>query len=59
MDSVTEELSAVTVFPLASWTATVTAGLILAPAVALVGCCPNASFAAAPAVMLKALLAAL
>src|SRR5512143_3634593 len=39
--------------PLASRIRTVTAGEIVAPPVVAVGCCPNASFAAAPTVMLK------
>src|SRR5688572_33420946 len=44
----------VTVFPNASCTATCTAGLIAAPAVALVGCTVKASRDAAAGVMLNA-----
>jgi hypothetical protein len=62
--SVTGLVAVVTVFPLLSCTATVTAGVIVAPVVALVGCCTNANFVATggggvppPAVlMVKALL---
>ena len=46
--SVTADESAATVIPYASSTATVTAGLMITPAAAAVGCCRNASFAAAP-----------
>jgi hypothetical protein len=53
----------VTGFPLLSSTATVTAGEMVAPVEALVGCCTKASFAGgrgvlAPAVMLKPALVA-
>ena len=51
----------VTGFPLLSSTATVTAGEMVAPVKALVGCCTNASFAGGPllpAVMLKPALVA-
>ena len=51
--SVTVDVSVVTVLPLASRTATVTAGVRVAPAVALLGCWRNASFAAAPAVIVN------
>src|SRR2546422_134337 len=39
-------VAVVTVLPWASWTATCTAGVIAAPATALVGCTMSASFAA-------------
>ena len=42
-------LSVVTRFPFVSSTLTVTAGLIVAPPTALVGCCKNTSFEAVPA----------
>ena len=45
-------------FPNWSCTCTVTAGLIDAPAVALVGCWPNTNLLAAPATTLKLLLVA-
>src|SRR6185436_18056249 len=51
-----EEL--VTVLPSASCTVTTMAGLMLEPAVALVGCTVNATLVAAPAPMLNALLVA-
>src|SRR5438132_1155811 len=41
-------VAVVTVLPWASWTATCTAGVIAAPAAALLGCTVKASFAAAP-----------
>src|SRR5438034_261031 len=41
-------VAVVTVLPCASWTATCTAGVFAAPAVALLGCTVKASFAAAP-----------
>ena len=47
-------LSLVSTLPLASSTATVTAGLMAEPAAALVGPWTNASCVAAPGVMLKA-----
>src|SRR5437016_3623613 len=52
-------VAVVTVLPWASWTATCTAGVIPAPAAALLGCTVKTSFAAAPAPMLNALLVAL
>src|SRR3989441_908714 len=48
----------VTVLPWASWPVTCTAGVITAPAAALLGCTVKTSFAAAPALMLNALLVA-
>src|SRR5437870_5120474 len=48
-----------TVLPWASWTGTCTAGVFLAPAAALLGGTVKTSFAAAPALMLNALLVAL
>ena len=56
---VMEALLLVTMFPPASSTCTVTAGLMFAPATAFVGCCTNTSCVAVPAVMLNALLVAL
>jgi hypothetical protein len=47
-----------TLFPCASLSWTVTAGLIDAPAFALVGCCANSSCVAAPAEMVNATLVA-
>src|ERR1051325_1187818 len=58
MARVTLSVAVVTRFPCASWMDTCTAGVIAAPAVVLLGCTENASFAAAPAAMLNALLAA-
>src|SRR5205809_423871 len=52
-------VAVVTLLPWASWTATCTAGVIPAPAGALLGCTVKTSFAAAPAPMLNALLVAL
>src|SRR5438128_5910455 len=49
----------VTVLPWASWTVTCTAGVIAAPAAALLGCTVKTTFAAAPTLMLNALLVAL
>ena len=46
MTTVTLELSVATTLPLASSTATVTAGVIVVPARALLGCWTKASFAA-------------
>jgi hypothetical protein len=46
-------LSPVTTLPSASWTWTVTAGVMVAPATALVGCWRKTSLLAAPGVMLK------
>src|SRR5262245_61391732 len=51
--SVTVDVSVVTALPELSRTATVTAGLIVAPAVALLGCWTKASLAAAPAVIVN------
>ena len=48
----------VTRLPSASCTCTVTAGVMLAPAVVFVGCCAKASLLAVPAVMLNAPLVA-
>src|SRR5437773_1974641 len=52
-------VAVVTVFPWASWTVTRTAGVFAAPAAALLGCTVKTRFAAAPALMLNALLVAL
>src|SRR6266480_4863155 len=52
-------VAVVTVLPWASWTVTCTAGVIAAPAAVLLGCTAKTSFAAAPALMLNALLVAL
>src|SRR5438128_12129500 len=41
-------VAVVTVLPWASWTATCTAGVIAAPAAALLGCTVKTSFAAGP-----------
>ena len=49
----------VTVLPRASWTATCTAGVLAAPAAALLGCTVKTSLAAAAALMLNAELVAL
>ncbi len=43
--TVTGLVAVVTVFPLLSWTTTVTAGVMVAPVAAFEGCCENASFA--------------
>src|SRR5205814_721481 len=51
-------VAVVTVLPWASWTVTCTAGVIAAPAAALLGCTVKSSFAAAPTPMLNALLVA-
>src|SRR3989442_757888 len=51
-------VAVITVLPWASWTATCTAGVIAAPAAVLLGCTVKTSFAAAPALMLNALLVA-
>src|SRR5438874_1712545 len=51
-------VAVVTGLPWASWTATCTAGVIAAPATALLGCTVKASFVAAPTPMLNALLVA-
>src|SRR2546423_12401612 len=52
-------VAVVTVLPWASWTVTRTAGVFAAPAVALLGCTVKTTLAAAPALMLNALLVAL
>src|SRR5207245_10258387 len=49
-------LSVGTILPKLSNTCTVTAGLIACPTVVVVGCCPNPSLVAVPAVMLNATL---
>src|SRR5437016_12345644 len=46
--AVTLPLNPVAVLPCASWTVTCTAGVIVAPAVVLVGCTVNTSWLAAP-----------
>src|SRR5205823_2173639 len=51
-------VAVVTVLPWASWTVTCTAGVIAAPATAVLGWTVKTSFAAAPAPMLNALLVA-
>src|SRR5947209_8991466 len=52
-------VAVVTVLPWASWTATCTAGVIAAPAAALLGCTVKASFATGPTPILNALPLAL
>ena len=59
MATVTLDVSVVTTLPRLSSTFTVTAGLMVAPAVVLLGCTPKTSCVAVPAVMLKALEVAL
>src|SRR2546425_118646 len=56
--TVTPEQSEETVLPWASWTASGTAGVVAAPAAALLGGRVKTSFAAAPTPMLNALLVA-
>src|SRR6058998_3272603 len=51
-------VAVVTVLPWASCTVTCTAGVIAAPAAVLLGCTVKTSFAAAPTLMLNALLVA-
>src|SRR5437899_6652197 len=51
-------VAVVTVLPWSSETATCTAGVIASPATSLLGCTVKRSFAAAPALMLNALLVA-
>src|SRR5438034_11587283 len=51
--AVTLPLNPVAVFPCASWTVTCTAGVIVAPAVVLVGCTVNTSWLAGPGVMVN------
>src|SRR5438046_10143318 len=58
MASVTVAVNAVAVFPCASSAVTWTAGVIGAPAVALVGCTENTRCVAAPAAMLNGALVA-
>src|SRR5437879_1236752 len=52
-------VAVVTVLPWASWTVACTPGVIAAPAAAVLGCTVKTTFAAAPALMLNALLVAL
>ncbi len=58
MAAVTLPLNPVAVFPWASRAVTCTAGVIVPPAVALLGCTVNTSWLAAPGVMLKPALVA-
>src|SRR5437762_1470955 len=51
-------VAVVTVLPWASWTVTCTAGVIAAPAAAVLGCTVKTSFVGAPTPMLNALLVA-
>src|SRR5437879_12405843 len=51
--AVTLPLNPVAVLPCASWTVTCTAGVIVAPAVVLVGCTVNTSWLAGPGVMVN------
>src|SRR5438309_12078886 len=51
-------LAVVTALPWASWTATCTAGVIAAPATALLGCTVKTSFVAVPTTIFDALLVA-
>src|SRR2546425_3442165 len=51
--AVTLPLNPVAVLPCASWTVTCTAGVIVAPAVVLVGCTVNTSWLAGPGVMVR------
>src|SRR5213083_3809362 len=51
--AVTLPLNPVGVLPCASWTVTCTAGVIVAPAVVLVGCTVNTSWLADPGVMVN------
>src|SRR5689334_21075280 len=53
IDTETEPLKPVAVFPAASWAVTCTAGTRLAPAAAEDGCTVKASLVATPGVMLK------
>src|SRR5512142_484919 len=50
---VTVPVELFTVFPSASWAATWTAGMIVAPAGVVLGCTMNPSFVAAPALIVK------
>ena len=58
MATVIEAVLPVTTLPFASSTSKVTAGLIETPATVFVGCWPNTSCVAVPAVILKAPLVA-
>src|SRR2546430_1540628 len=51
--AVTLPLNPVAVLPCASWTVPCTAGVIVAPAVVLVGCTVNTSWLAGPGVMVN------
>src|SRR5256886_329323 len=51
--AVTLPLNPVAVLPCASWTVTCTAGVIVAPAVVLVGCTVNTSWLAGPGGMVN------
>src|SRR2546427_364308 len=51
-------VAVVWMLPWPSWTATCMAGVIAAPAAALLGCTVKTSFAAAPTLMLNAVLVA-
>src|SRR5713226_7658127 len=55
---VTVPVNAVATFPCASSAVTTTAGVIVAPATALVGCVVNTNFAAGPGLTLNAALVA-
>src|SRR5450759_1413981 len=55
---VIQSVAVVTVLPPASWTVTVTAGVIATPATVFVGCAVNASLLANPTVMLNVPLVA-
>ncbi len=57
--TVTAPLNVVTVFPRLSWAATCTAGAMMLPAAAPLGCTTNTSRLGAPSVTLNAALAAL
>src|SRR2546426_12101399 len=57
--SVMFPVNPVAVLPLPSWAVTSTAGVIAAPAVAVLGCTLNTSWVAVPAVMLNAVLVVL
>src|ERR1041384_5077462 len=58
IESVTVAVDDVTVFPEASWIATVTDGEMVAVDDAVVGCCTNATLLGAPTATLKAELVA-
>src|SRR5438445_10855834 len=51
-------VAVVTVLPWASWTVTCTAGVLVAPAAALLGCTVNTTFAAGPALAFPTLFVA-